>query len=237
MKNNLLKSAVLVSTLVALGLVSTSTSAQALVLTRTLLGDPRPENPDNLIVDVTIQTGSDAGVGYGDHEALWTIDLNSPAHPSIKLDAFYFNLADTIKNNVSFSVLNPSGWTVGGLGSGNNAAGSGSANFQFEVAKSPGNHPDVTNAVNLLFRMTSSAGSLTLNDFLNAPTSSGAGGVLVGQMGAHLQSLTAANGQSNSGFATTAVPTPALLPGLIAMGAGIWRKRQAEQAAEAEAEA
>ncbi|MBL1178980.1 PTPA-CTERM sorting domain-containing protein [Pantanalinema sp. GBBB05] len=36
---------------------------------------------------------------------------------------------------------------------------------------------------------------------------------------------------------TTPVPTPALLPGLIAMGAGVWRKRKAEQAAEAEAEA
>lgn len=33
------------------------------------------------------------------------------------------------------------------------------------------------------------------------------------------------------------IPTPALLPGLIAMGAGIWRKRKAGGSVEAEAEA
>ncbi|MGI0484463.1 XDD4 family exosortase-dependent surface protein [Pantanalinema rosaneae CENA516] len=37
-------------------------------------------------------------------------------------------------------------------------------------------------------------------------------------------------------FPGTSVPTPALLPGLLALGAGVLRKRKAEQAAEAETE-
>lgn len=37
-------------------------------------------------------------------------------------------------------------------------------------------------------------------------------------------------------FTGTKVPTPALLPGLLALGAGVWRKRKGEQVAEAKAE-
>lgn len=235
MNNNHLKSATLACAFTVFGLTATSTSAQALTLTSKLLGDPRVNNPDNLIVDVTIKTGADAGAGYGENEALWIVDLNSPLHPNVKLDTFYFNLADSIKNLVTFSGFNPSNWTIG---NGANANGSGGANFTFEADRTPPGG-DVTNTVNLLFKMTSSGGALTLADFLGAPSSSGAGGVLVGQLGAHLQSLTPVDGQSNSGFAVgnyTPIPTPALLPGLVAMGVGMLRKQKKEKGLKMKAE-
>ena len=52
-----------------------------------LTGDFRTKDPNGLIVDVTIDHTN------GSRVATWTVDINSPLHPDIKLDAFYFNLA------------------------------------------------------------------------------------------------------------------------------------------------
>lgn len=196
--SHLLSSGLLATGIAIAASTLTTTSAQAFVINSQLTGDPRPGNPDNLIVDVTIATGADAGLAA--NQALWTIDLNSPDHPNIKLDGFFFNLANSIQNLVSFSGYNPAAWSV--ISPINNAQGSGSADFQFGLNDPPGNSNNVTNSQNLSFIMTSSGGALTLTDFLNAPVSTSNDNILgSGQMGTHLQSLNARPGESTSGFA------------------------------------
>lgn len=222
--------------LTAVGVALAPNPAQAFVLRSKLLGDPRG-TPTDLIVDLTITSGEG---GYSGSQAFWKVDINSPVHSNVKLDGFYFNLADTIKNLVSFSNFSPSSTDrrgnvqTWGIVSGSNASGSGGANFGFGVDKLDQQAPDVTNMTSLEFLMTANGleRNLLSTDFTTAPFSTGANGVIVGQAGAHLQSLT--GGQS--GFAAGKIPTPALLPGLIALGAGVWRKRKGEQAAEAKAE-
>ncbi len=182
------------ATLIGSALLLANTAyATPFTITSQLTGDPRLENPDNLIVDVTI-TGDTTS-----NKTFWLIDINSPAHPNIKLDAFYFNLTGLFKD-YSFSGFTPKDWTVS---SGNNASGSGSADFVFEVDKSKGNATDVTNIQNLSFTVTyTGGGNFTENMFLNAPNAISKDTVLgKGQLGAHLQSLTPAQGESKSGFA------------------------------------
>lgn len=166
------------------------TTAHAFVITGQLTGDIRPQNPDNLIVDVTITVNNNT--------ASWVVDINSPLHPTVKLDEFYFNLAGTIApSNLTFSGFNPSGWAINYPAT---VQGAGGTTFQFEAVDPPGNTNNVTNTQNLTFDMILSTGVFTANDFLNAPLaiSNDAGS---GQMGAHLQSLNASPGQSDSGFA------------------------------------
>lgn len=174
-------------------LLANTAYATPFTITSQLTGDPRPGNPDNLIVDVTI-TGDTTS-----NQTSWLIDINSPEHQNIKLDAFYFNLTGSF-SNYSFSGFTPSDWTVS---SSNNASGSGSADFVFEADKSKGNATDVTNNQNLSFTVTyTGGGNFTENMFLNAPNAISKDTVLgQGQLGAHLQSLTAGTGESNSGFA------------------------------------
>ena len=175
-------------------LLVTAATASAFPITGQLVGDPRPGNPDNLIVDVTITTVGDL--------ATFTVDLNSPLHTSIKLGSFFFNVA-ILNTDVSLDgVTVPAGWE---LTSGNNAQGSGSANFDFEVsdASGPPNNT-VTNAVNLVFTIKKASGAWVDNDFLTAEDACSSDAALgCGQMGAHLQSLSTANctGCSDSGFA------------------------------------
>src|SRR5690606_9610591 len=85
-----------------------------------LTGDPRLNNPDNLIVDVTI-TGDTTT-----NQAFWRVDLNSTAHPNIKLGAFFFNLAGSA-GDYTFSNFSPSAWSISTPA--NNAQGSGGADF------------------------------------------------------------------------------------------------------------
>ena len=175
-------------------LLVTAGMASAFPITGTLVGDPRPGNPDNLIVDVTITTVGDL--------ATFTVDLNSPLHPSIKLGGFFFNVA-ILATDVSLNgVTAPLGWE---LTSGNNAQGSGSANFDFEVsdASGPPNNT-VTNATNLVFTIKKASGAWVDNDFLTAEDACSNDAALgCGQLGAHLQSLSTANctGCTDSGFA------------------------------------
>ncbi|MEW5789644.1 MAG: PEP-CTERM sorting domain-containing protein [Pseudomonadota bacterium] len=163
-------------------------------ITAQLVGDIRADNPDNLFVDVTI-TGDTTS-----NQATWVIDINSPLHPDIKLDEFYFNMAGDA-SAYSFSGFDPVGWTITAPAT---EVGAGGVSFMFESSDPAGapNALDVTNTQNLTFTMTYSLGNLTADMFTTAPTalSNDAGS---GQLGAHLQSLSLAGctGCSDSGFA------------------------------------
>lgn len=236
MKNQFLTS--LASSFLAvtgIAIASSVMPAQAFVITSQLTGDIRPENPDNLFVDVKITSGEGS---YTANQAFWQVDINSLSHPNIKLDEFYFNLADSIKSKVQLSGFDPNNWTFNSPASVQGAGGVTPA-FQFEILKDKNSATNVTNATNLSFLMTlTGGGSFSASDFLNAivSKSNDAG---AGQLGAHLQSLSATGGQSDSGFAFgnyssgsngggIKVPEPASLAGigLVAGAMAVSRRRK-----------
>jgi len=222
-------------TILAMGLAPSAWGA-AFTVSSTLTGDIRLDNPDNLIVNVTITGDTTSNV------TSWVFDINSPAHPNIKLDEFYFNLVAPA-SNYSFSGYDPSGWDVQSPAS---VQGAGGTTFLFEALDPAGdpNAADVTNAQNLTFTVTKGSGFFSSLDFLNATTtiSNDAGS---GQLGAHLQSLTiggnCGSNCSDSGFAfgnytyrdnpsSGPVPEPnasslALL-GMGILGATLWMRRR-----------
>jgi len=213
---------------VALALMAQSVYATPFTITSTLTGDPRPANPDNLFVYVTITGDTDSAV------VTWLVDINSPLHSGVKLDAFYFNMAGSA-SDYSFSGYSPATWSI--TTPGTNAAGSGGADFMF-VADSSNPATDVTNAVSLSFTMTNLTGDFLVTDFTGATPSSTAAGS--GQLGAHLQSLTQGTGNTtDSGFAVgsyvvddgggpNVVPEPGamLLMGAGLLGLGMARRRK-----------
>ncbi len=217
-------------------LVAQSASATPFVITSTLTGDIRLDNPDNLFVDVTItgDTTSD--------QALWTIDINSPDHTGIKLDEFYFNLVGDADDYV-FSNFSPVDWAISTPAT---VQGAGGTTFLFETLKDDQQADNVTNTVNLTFTMTYLLGDITEALFLDAPFA-GSNDAGSGQLGAHLQSLTTAGNCgasgdcSDSGFAfgdyegggdpggpPVGVPEPGVLVllGLGAAGMGWARRRR-----------
>lgn len=180
----------------ALGFLAPAAHAVEFTIEAQLVGDPRPDNPDNLIVDVTILGDTET------NQAQFTVDINSLAHPDVKLDEFYFTLTG-LASDYTFSGFSPDGWAIRSPGS-PEGSGAGTATFMFEALDpaGPPNAPDVTNSVDLIFTVTNLAGFFTPQNFLNAaPTTTAAG---TGQLGAHLQSLTANCGGvsncSDSGF-------------------------------------
>ncbi len=173
-------------------LFATQSVADPFTITSQLIGDPRPNNPDNLIVDVSITGDTTSATTY------WTVDINSPMHPDVKLDAFYFNL-NLDASDVSFSNFVPSTWSV--TSPATNAAGSGGADFDFE-ADSSNPAINVTNSQDLTFEATLLSGFWNVDLFLNAKESESNDDWLgTFQLGAHLQSLTADYRRSDSGFA------------------------------------
>ncbi len=227
------------ATLALLGL-GYSASAPAFIITAQLTGDPRPENPDNLVIDVTIKVGADASLA--DNQALWTIDINSPLHTNVKLDEFYFNMVGAA-SLYSFSDFDPTGWAVETPGT-VQGGGSGTAEFLFQALdpSGPPNAADITNTQDLTFKMTKTS-DFAITDFTLAPDWNSSNTTLGGgQLGAHLQSLTIGSCttcNTDSGFAlgnyvheeepvdpnVIPEPTTVLLLGAGLLGLGAARSR------------
>jgi hypothetical protein len=197
-------------------------------ITTTLTGDFRADNPDSLLVNVTIIGDTTSNVTH------WLVDLDMALHPDATLDVFAFNILTESDQSVTFSNFTPSDWTIT---SGNNVPGSGGADFLFESNDPSGSSNNVTNGVSLSFDATLDIGTWSTLNFLNAALSTGDGIPDPGaQLGAHIRSLSTAGcaGCSDSGFASgnyqppTSVPEPTtlLLMGLGMVGAGIRRARR-----------
>ena len=71
---------------VLLALYAATAWGSAFAITSELTGGPRVANPDNLVVNVTIVGDTTSST------VIWTVDINSPLHPNVKLDEFYFNM-------------------------------------------------------------------------------------------------------------------------------------------------
>ena len=206
-KRNLLLGAVL-------AVASSGAFATPFTITAQLTGDARQangENPENLVVDVTIVSDTTSNI------ANWTIDLNSPDHPDIKLDEFYFNLTGSA-GDYSFDNISPTDWTITPMTGNVQGGGFGNVKFLFE-AGNPGNS-NVTNDTLLTFDMILAPGmTFDKSIFLDAEILTGAAGS--GQLGAHLQSLTrndtnCPNGcNTDSGFAIGMYDGGTLPPNLI----------------------
>ena len=197
-------------------------NAVPFTITSTLTGDPRITNPDNLIIEVTVN--GDTTVGS---DTYWKVDIASPLHPNAKLDEFYFNLF-LGSNTVTFSSFNPSGWDIN-PNEGVQGGGSISFNFGALDPSGPPNADDVTNSQDLTFKATLANNALwTTSMFYVALVSTSSEQIHgSGQLGAHLQSLTVQTGTgvtTDSGFLLgnynpgTPIPEPATM---LLFGAGL----------------
>lgn len=192
-----------------------SENAFALGFDFQLLGDSRNENPDGIVVDVSIDVSSNI--------SKWTINAYQTGNPeNVKILDFYFDM-NGLSNQYSFSNFIPSDWsvstptTVQGIG-----VNPSSAIFLFEVNPDQG-QPNI-NSLSFTMQKTS---DFILNDFLSADGVyfNDIGGPF--QLGAHIGSLeTSSDSQYDSGFAVGnyfPVPEPAtmilLVIGLLALAA------------------
>lgn len=225
------------SVLAALALAaagSLAAPAMAFPIEAQLTGDPRPGNPDSLIIDVDI-------VLIDANTVEWTIDINSPLHPNARLDEFYFNVTG-LASDYTFDSFSPTDWAITSPAS-VQGGGSFTPNFLFSALdpSGPPNAADVNNTTNLVFRMNLVSGSFADSMFLTAANSCSSDTTLgCGQLGAHVQSLTLGNpgdsATSDSGFVlgTYLLPSPPPLPepgtlsllGAIFLALGLLRLRQ-----------
>lgn len=205
----------------AAALIAQPVLAVPITFQTTLLGDPRPNNPDDLRVIVSVLGDTTSRVSY------WTVDLDMAiAHPNARLDEFGFNLRGP-SSLYQFSHFNlpytPTGGTLNG---------SGGANFLLTLDDPRGNRYDATNANSLTFRVTKTS-NFALDDFLLAPTSCSSNSLLgCNQLGVHLQALTGGEGSGvalgNYPQPPASVPEPGslLMMGLGAAGFALFRRRQ-----------
>lgn len=190
------------------------------VLTTDLTGDARLENPDNLIVHVTVLGDTTSNLTQ------WTIDLDSPLHPDLRLGGFFFNLANPADTSVTFSNFSLSAWSIASTTQ--NAQGSGGAVFEFRALDRPGSANNVTNNVSLTFTAQLNGGLWDPDYLILAPLSRGGGIPDPGaQLGAHLQSAIApcSTGCTDSGFASGNFGNPPPVsvpePTTTALGLGV----------------
>jgi hypothetical protein len=208
-------------------------------LTAELTGDPRPGNPDNLNVDVTIVSDTTSNT------ATFTINLDMAAsHPSARLGEFGFNLG--LNPGESFAITaitNPAGWSiVTDVNSSDQLQGFGGGTNTFlltlEDPSGSGNNVTNNDATNLIFTLTKTGGFFTASDFVDASLTCSNDVIGCVQMGAHLQSLVAGPGESDSGIAAgsfdgTLTPAQISEPGILALGGfglfvlGLMRRRAA----------
>ena len=217
----------------------TIANASPISLSASLTGDPRLAAAwQDLKIDVTITSDTTSNI------ANWLVNINSPSHPSAKLDEFYFNMVGSA-SSYSISNFNPTTWT---LETPPTTQGGGNITpiFLFSVQDGANGNAkiDVTNTRDLSFSMTKVSGLFSIDDFLNAAISDSTDALLAdGQLGAHLQGLQ--QGQSgflfgryvndtqppctaNCGGGSTEIPEPASLAlvGLGLLGMAVARRRK-----------
>ena len=112
------------ATAVILGSAVTAT-AEPFTIQAVLTGDFRADDPDNIVLDVTIVGDTTSNV------TSWTVDLNSPLHPDGVPGTFAFSIDGVSYSDVSFSNFSPNAWSFS-IAPGTNVPGSGGANFVFE---------------------------------------------------------------------------------------------------------
>jgi hypothetical protein len=220
--------------LAALGMAQKA-EAVPFLLTATLTGDPRPENPDNLLVHVTVTGDTTSNLTF------WTVDLDSPSHPDLMLGGFFFNVANPLGTTLTFLNVSPSEWSIASTTQ--NAQGSGGAHFEFRSLDPPGPTNNVTNSRDLTFTAQLNGALWASAMLTNAELSDGAAITDPGaQLGTFLKAAVSpcsTAGCTDAGFAagnwgepartSSSVPEPTtlLVTGLGLLGMAAFYRRSA----------
>jgi len=211
-----------VAALVAVAAFLVCAPANAYTIGAVLTGDPRAQNPDNILANVTIEVDE----VNSPNVASWMVEFDMFGdHPYAKSSEFYFNLDNSgnkfDSGNVTFNNFDPSTWTAVSPAS-TQGGGNFTPNFLFEVHDAgigPNMNP-IENGIPLTFDMTLTSGTFLISDFLNAPISFSSDTTLgSGQLGMHVQAL--GMNAEDSGFALGnyyVVPVP---PAVWLFGAGL----------------